>query len=97
MKLNRKENQRVIAAVLHRRGNKQSREEEGRRCLGGIGEDRGKREAESGMGGDGGDVQGQKIEHRCVAMRDGELGVATRKSRYQESKSLPETHGDSIS
>jgi hypothetical protein len=38
-----------------------------------------KRGAESGMGGDGEDIQwGLEIEQRCVAMGDVELGVETR-------------------
>jgi hypothetical protein len=40
---------------------------------------RGKRGAESVMREDGG--EGQEIEQRCVALGDGELGVATRKSQ----------------
>ena len=54
MKLKKKEDQRVDASVLLRRGNniiKGSREE---RDLGGKEEGRGKRGAESDMGGDGG-------------------------------------------
>ena len=48
----------------------------------------------SGMGGDGGDV---RQLNRCVAMGDGELGVAKRNSRCQESKSLPGSHRDDVS
>ena len=40
---------------------------------------------------------GQKIEQRYVAAEDGELGVATRKSRCQGSRSLPGPHWDDIS
>ena len=42
--------------------------------------------AESGIGGGRGDVQIFSIEQRCVAMGNGELGVATRKSHMQEKK-----------
>ena len=44
------------------------------------------------MGGDGEDVQrGQEIEQRCVAMGDGELGVATRKSQMPRKQEPPRT------
>ena len=49
---------------------------------------RGKEGQESGMGGNVGDVGGQEIEQRYVAMGDGELGVAIRK----ESK-MPDPRG----
>jgi hypothetical protein len=43
------------------------------------------------MGGDGGDVMVQEIEQRCVAIGDGELGVATRKSQMLEKQEPPRT------
>ena len=53
---------------------------------------------ETGMGGDETEerYRGQEIEQMCVAMGDGELGVATRKSRWQKSKRLPAPSGDEI-
>jgi hypothetical protein len=44
-------------------------------------------------------TEGQKIEQRCVAMRDGKLGVATIKGsfRCQESKRLPGPNWGEIS
>jgi hypothetical protein len=59
-------------------------------------ERRGEGRAGSGMGGGRDDIQeGQEIEQRCVAMGDGEAGVATRKP--QENKRLPGPNGDDIS
>jgi hypothetical protein len=34
---------------------------------------------------------GQEIEQRCVAMGDGKLGVATRKSQLPGKEELPKT------
>jgi hypothetical protein len=42
-------------------------------------------------------LEGQEIEQRCIAMGDGELGLAPGSPRFQESKSLPGPHGDGIS
>ena len=47
---------------------------------------RGKREEESGIGGDG-----QEIDQRCAAMGDGELRVATRKSQMPGEHEPPRT------
>jgi hypothetical protein len=41
------------------------------------------------MGGDRGDTEGHEIEQRCIAMGDGELRVATRKSQMPGK---PEPH-----
>ena len=46
---------------------------------------------ESGVRGDKDDVEGQKIEQRCVAMEDGELGVATNKSQIPGKQEAPRT------
>ena len=35
--------------------------------------------------------EGQEIEQRCVAMGDGELGVATRTSQMTEKEENPRT------
>jgi hypothetical protein len=91
MKLKRKEDQRVDASVLLRRGNKIIK---GSRGWEGLGRKRsGERVAESGMGGHGDDVQrGQETEQRCVSMGDGELGVATRQTQMpgkQEPSGIP--------
>ena len=43
------------------------------------------------MRGDKDDVEGQKIEQRCVAMEDGELGVATNKSQIPGKQEAPRT------
>ena len=91
MKLKRKEDQRVDASVLLRMGNntiKGSRgwEELGRKREGGGGRGRiryGKRWRRC--------TEGQEIEQRCVAMGDGELGVATRKSQMPGKQEPPRT------
>jgi hypothetical protein len=36
-------------------------------------------------------TQGQEIEQRCVAMGDGELGIATRKSQMPGKQEAPRT------
>jgi hypothetical protein len=36
-------------------------------------------------------TQGQEFEERCVAMGDGELGVATRKSQMPGKQEVPRT------
>ena len=36
-------------------------------------------------------TEGQEIEQRCVAMGDGELGVATRKSQMPGTQEIPRT------
>ena len=51
----------------------------------------GKRRAESGMGGDRGDVEGREFDQRCVGMGDGELEVATRKSQMPGKQEPPRT------
>jgi hypothetical protein len=71
----------VDASILHRRGNKI--------VTGGRGRDLGGRE-KRGRGKKGGrikcekgqerSIEGQEIESKYVAVGDGELGVATRKS-----------------
>jgi hypothetical protein len=52
---------------------------------------RGKREAGSGVEGDGGDVQRVMNLKRCVAMWDGELRVANRKSQMPGKQEAPKT------
>jgi hypothetical protein len=42
-------------------------------------------------------IEGKEIEHRCVAVEDGELGLATKSPRFQESKRIPGPSGDDIS
>jgi hypothetical protein len=42
-------------------------------------------------------TKGQEIEQRCVAMGDGELVVATRKSQMPGKQEPPRTHWDDIS
>ena len=42
-------------------------------------------------------TEGQEIEQRCVTMRDGEQGVATRKSQRPEKQGPPGLHRDGIS
>ena len=57
-------------------------------------EGEGKRRAGSGMGGvrgPGRSTEGQDIEQRCVAMGDGDLGVATRKSQKSGKQVVPRT------
>ena len=92
MKLKRKEDQRVDASVLLRRGNKIIKGSRGWEGLGrkrrGGGEKRsriryGRRWRRC--------TEGQEIEQRCVAMGDGELGVATRKSQMPEKQEAPRT------
>ena len=41
-------------------------------------------------------TEGQEIEQRCVAMGDGELGVATRKSQMPGKQEPPRTPQDDI-
>jgi hypothetical protein len=36
-------------------------------------------------------TEGQKIEQRCIAMGDGDLGVAIRKSQMQGKQECPRT------
>ena len=36
-------------------------------------------------------TEGQEIEQRCVAMGDGELGIATRKSQMPGKQEAPRT------
>ena len=62
------------------------------------GEDLGGREEGEGKGGSsdmGGDgersTEGQEFESRCVAVGDGELGVATRKSQMPGTQEVPRT------
>ena len=95
MKL-KKENQRVDASVLLRRGNKIIKGSRGWETLrkksrrGKRGRTRyGRRQRRC--------TEGQEIEQRCVAMGDGELEVVTTKSQMQEIKILPGPHGDDIS
>ena len=91
MKLKRKEDQRVTVSVMLRRGNKIIKESRGWEELGrkrrGGGEKRriryGRRWRRC--------TEGQKIEQRCVAMGDGELGVATRKSQMPGKREPPKT------
>jgi hypothetical protein len=56
----------------------------------------GRREA-SVTGGGRGDIEGQEIEQRCVAMGDGELGLAIRKSQMPRKQEPPGHHRDDIS
>jgi hypothetical protein len=44
------------------------------------------------MGGDGGrNTEGQEFENRFVAVGEGELGVATRKSQLLRTQDVPRT------
>jgi hypothetical protein len=53
---------------------------------------KGKKGAGSDVGGDRGrSKEGQEIEQRCVAMGDGELGLATRKSQTPRKQEAPRT------
>jgi hypothetical protein len=47
----------------------------------------------SGMGGYGGGEYSddQETEYRCVAVRDGEMGIATRKSQVPGKQEIPKT------
>ena len=67
---------------------------EGGRDLGGREEGEGRR-VESGVGRDGGDrcTEVQKTEWRCVAVGDGELGVATRKFQMPGKQEAPRIQG----
>ena len=42
-------------------------------------------------------TEGQEIEQRCVAMGDGELGLAIRKSQMPRKQEPPGHHRDDIS
>jgi hypothetical protein len=66
MKLKRKENQRVDASILLRRGNKIIKGSRGQEGLGRKRRGEGKRGEESGMGGDGGDEQRVRKLNRGV-------------------------------
>jgi hypothetical protein len=41
--------------------------------------------------------EGQEIEQRCVAMEDGELGIANRISQMPGKQEVPRTQQDDIS
>ena len=92
MKLKRKEDQRVDASVLLRRGNKIIK---GSRGWEGLGRKRGEGGEKRGRIRYGRRwrrcTEGQEIEQRCVAMGDGELGVATRKSQMPGKQEPPRT------
>lgn len=85
----------VYASVLLRRGTKYSQEVEGGKDLGG----REEREVERGGGqdqlweetGGGRSTKGQKFEWRFVAVGDGELRIATRKSQMSGKQEAPMT------
>ena len=66
MKLKRKEDQRVDASVLLRRGNKIIKGSRGWEGLWRKRREGGEKGAESGMGGDGGDVQRVRKLNRGV-------------------------------
>ena len=93
MKVKKKEDQSVDASVLLRRGNKIIT---GARGWEGLGRKRGGREEKSGdrirCGRRRGRcTEGQEIEQTCIAMEDGELGVATRKSQMPGKQEAPRT------
>jgi hypothetical protein len=53
---------------------------------------KGKMRSGSGVGRDGGrSTEGQEIEWRCVAVRDGELVVATKKFQMPGTQEVPRT------
>ena len=92
MKFKRKEDQSVDTSILLRMWNniiKCSRGCEGLRRKRGRGEEKrgriryGRRWRRC--------TEGQEIEQRCVAMGDGELGVATRKSQMPGKQEPPRT------
>jgi hypothetical protein len=89
MKLKRKEDQRVDASVLLRRKNKIIKGSRGWEGLskkrGGRGETEGQNHLWKRF------TEGHQIEQRCVAMVDGELGVATRKFQMPEKQEPPRT------
>jgi hypothetical protein len=93
MKLMKKENQNLDASVLLRRENKitlRGREREG------LGRERGgegKRGQEQGQVWEemGRCIEGQVIEQWCVAVGDGEFGVATRKSQMPGKQEVSRT------
>jgi hypothetical protein len=94
MKLKRKEDQRVDASVLLRRGNKIM---EGSRGWEGLGRKRRGGRGKEGKNQVWEEMEGQEVEQRCVAVWNGDLGVATRKSQMLEEQELPGPHGDDIS
>ena len=92
MKLKRKEDQRVDASVLLRRGNKIIKGSRGWEELGRKRRRRGEKGVRIRYGRRWRRcTEGQEIEQRCVAMGDGELGVATRKSQMPGKQEPPRT------
>ena len=88
MKLKKKKDQSVDASVLLKRGNKIIR---GGREWEGFWRNRGGGGEKVGRIRCGRSTEGQEIEQRCVAMGDGELGVATRKSQMPGKQEPPRT------
>ena len=87
MKLERKEDQRMDACVLLRRGNKIIKGSRGQEGLGRKKRGRGGKEGKNQVWEE--ITEGQEFEQRCVAIGDGELGVATRKSQMLGKKDTP--------
>jgi hypothetical protein len=89
MKLKRNDDQRVDVSVLHRRGNNIIKKEEGRKHLGRREKGEGKKRGRIRYGR----IWSRFVEgQRCLAIGDGELGVATKKSQMlvkQETTSTP--------
>ena len=90
MKFKKNEDKSVDASVLHRRGDKIIMGGRGGRELGRRG---GREEEKWGRircGRRWGKcTECEEIEQRCVAIGDGELGVATRKSQMPEKQEVP--------
>ena len=60
--------------------------------MGGIEKKEGKGKTESGVEGDEGRcTEGQEVEQKCVAVGDGDLGLATRKSQIPGKQEAPRT------
>jgi hypothetical protein len=90
MMLKGKEDQIVDPSVLPQRGNKIIKEVEGLRDMGGREEGEGKKRKRIRYGRRWRRcTEGQEIEQRCVAMGEGELGVATRKSQMPGKQEPP--------
>jgi hypothetical protein len=90
MKFKRKEDQRMGASVLLRSGNKIIKGSGGWE---GLGRKRrgGRDEGQNQVWEETEEMYNQEIERRCVAMGDGELGAATRKSQTLEKQEPPRT------
>jgi hypothetical protein len=79
----------VDASVLLRRGNKITMGGRGGRDLGGRKEGEGKGRGQDQMWGRS--TESWEIERRCVAVGNGEMRLATRKSQMTEQQEAPRT------